>query len=327
MVQVQRPSRKQRIEAAIAFALDRRWDRAAEENRALLDEQPNDVEAANRLGKALTELDDVAGAIAAYEQALKSDPTNAIARKNLTRLEQERAVKRPARSGKAAATKKGSASAKTAPRERSGERDAKADGVGETLRAHSLIEESGKSAELELQQPNVEALGDLDIGDALELETTQRGIAVRTPGGVLLGTLEPRVGLRLRRMIEGGNRYSAVVRRIDETTLTVYIRETYKHPSLVGQASFLTAATDARRRRLAPRAYTKSSVLTYDRDDLDLETDEDEEEDVWSTRGDDVDELEDSGFTAEDDDDFESDDVDDADDEPLDEVEEVDDED
>jgi len=320
MVQVQRPSRKQRIEAAIAHALDRRWDRAAEENRALLEEQPNDVEAANRLGKALTELDDVAGAIAAYEQALKSDPTNAIARKNLARLEQDRASKPSPRSAKAPAAKKSGSAAKPSASRSQADGDTKATPSGESIRPHSLIEESGKSAELELQQPNVAAFEDLGIGDALELETTQRGIAVRTPGGVLLGHLEPRAGLRLRRMIEGGNRYSAVVRRIEDGTLTVYIRETFKHPSLVGQASFLTAAADARRRRLAPRAYTKSSVLTYDRD-VDMETDEDDEDDPWSGRGGgESDEFEDSGFTAEEDEDFDSDEVD-TDDEPLDDDE------
>ena len=89
----------------------------------------------------------------------------------------------------------------------------------------------------------------------------------------------------------------------------------------MGQASFLTAAADARRRRLAPRAYTKSSVLTYDRD-ADIETDEDEEDDPWSTRsGGETDEFEDSGFSAEEDEDFESDDAD-SDDEPLDDDEE-----
>ena len=55
MVQIRR-SRKQRTEAAIAFALARRWEEAAAENRSLVDEFPDDIEAANRLGKALKEL-------------------------------------------------------------------------------------------------------------------------------------------------------------------------------------------------------------------------------------------------------------------------------
>ena len=86
MVQTEGRTRRQRIEQAVAHALDRDWDLAVEENRALLKDDPDDVEAANRLGKALTELDDVAGAIEAYERARAVDPTNAIARKNLARL-------------------------------------------------------------------------------------------------------------------------------------------------------------------------------------------------------------------------------------------------
>ncbi len=88
MVQTMKRSRKQRIDAAIAYALDRRWDLAATENRALLDEFPDDLEAANRLGKALTELGDLNGAVAAYQRSLVLDATNVIARRNLTRIEE-----------------------------------------------------------------------------------------------------------------------------------------------------------------------------------------------------------------------------------------------
>ena len=93
-----RNSRKRRIEEAIAHAIARRWDLAAEQNRALLEEDPGDVEAANRLGKALTKLDDFAGATKAYDRALALDATNAIARKNLARLGDQ---KQRARSGRA----------------------------------------------------------------------------------------------------------------------------------------------------------------------------------------------------------------------------------
>ena len=89
--QASRGSRRQRTEAAIAHALARRWDEAAAENRALLEENASDVEAANRLGKALTELDDLAGAEEAYVAALAIDSANSIARKNLGRIQAARA--------------------------------------------------------------------------------------------------------------------------------------------------------------------------------------------------------------------------------------------
>ena len=85
MVQIRR-SRKQRTEAAIAFALARRWEEAAAENRSLLDEFPDDIEAANRLGKALTELGDLDGAAEAYQKTLAVDATNVIAKRNLQRI-------------------------------------------------------------------------------------------------------------------------------------------------------------------------------------------------------------------------------------------------
>jgi len=251
-------SRKQRIEAAIAAALAGDWKRAAAENRVLLDENPRDVEAANRWGKALTELGQKKQAIEAYRAALAIDAANPIARKNLARLEDTKAPARPARARHA-------------------------DPAEPARPATSLIEASDRAAEFTLQQTNDAALAKLEPGDPAQLEANPRGIAVKSLGGELLGYIEPRSGLRLRRMIEGGNTYAVVVRTITDQGAVVHIRETYKHPSLVGQASFLQSPT-ARRRVV--RAYTKSSVVRYDRDtEFDLEDDaEGPAADTWRPR-------------------------------------------
>lgn len=265
MVQTMKRSRKQRIDAAIAYALDRRWDLAATENRALLDEFPDDLETANRLGKALTELGDLEGAAAAYQRSLVLDATNVIARRNLTRIEEM----------------KGSQPKRRAPR-RTG-RTAGAPASVETVRPHSLIEESGKSAEFDLREPDAQALLRVSAGDPGELVPTPRGIAVRTDGGAVLGYIEPKAGLRLRRLIEGGNRYAAVIRRVGDGEASIYVRETYRDPSLVGQPSFLSPAASARR-RLMPRAYTKPSIVRYDADSPDANDDDTEDEGGWSPR-------------------------------------------
>lgn len=237
-------SRKQRTDTAIAAALAGDWKRAAAENRALLDENPRDVEAANRLGKALTELGQKKLAIDAYRAALSIDAANPIARKNLARLEDAKTPSKPPR-----------------PRQISASGPAKP--------ATSLIEASDRAAEFTLQQANRAGLEKLEPGDHAQLEPNPRGVAVKSLSGELLGYLEPRAGLRLRRMIEGGNTYAAVVRTISETGAMVHIRETYKHPSLVGQASFLQSPA-ARKRVIRP--YTKNSVVRYDRDsEFDLE--------------------------------------------------------
>jgi hypothetical protein len=314
MVQAERMNRRHRIDAAIAYALERRWDLAAEENRGLLEENPADVESANRLGKALTELGDVTGAIEAYERAVGIDQTNAIARKNLARLQEQKTAKRVSRPAPKAKTKVAAPGA--APRRR-------VDVATESLRTAPLIEDFGKSADVPLTRVNARAVSQVSAGDPAELELTSSGVAVNTSTGTLLGHIDPRTGLRLKRMIEGGNRYSVVVTRAEGSEVEVHVRETHKHPSLVGQASFLPQAGDPRRRRAAPRAYTKSSVVQYDRTDDEEDYDTDDENDVWrprTTSGFDespADADEDEDFTAE----LEEDDEDDtpfvADDEPA----------
>lgn len=237
-VPVRGKSRKQRVDVAITAALAGDWKRAATENRALLDENPRDVGAANRLGKALTELGQKKQATEAYRTALSIDTANPIARKNLARLEDANAPSKPARARQI-------------------------DPAGSTKPATSLIEASDRAAEFALQQPNRPALEKLEPGDHARIEPNPRGVAVKSLSGELLGYIEPRSGLRLRRMIEGGNTYSVVVRTISKAGAVVHIRETYKHPSLVGQASFLQSPT-ARKRVI--RAYTKTSVVRHDRD-------------------------------------------------------------
>src|SRR5205807_9412834 len=78
--------KRTKSEQAISLAMKNRWDEAAQVNREILDLFPNEVDAYNRLGKALTELGRYAEARDAYAQAVKLDPLNGIASKNLQRL-------------------------------------------------------------------------------------------------------------------------------------------------------------------------------------------------------------------------------------------------
>ncbi|MCH8890045.1 MAG: tetratricopeptide repeat protein [Myxococcales bacterium] len=86
------------------MALQGQWEQAVDLNRAILESFPADVDACNRLGKALTELGRYADASDSYMKAIEIDPLNLIARKNLSRL---------ATLGKAAPKKKRSRTAKS----------------------------------------------------------------------------------------------------------------------------------------------------------------------------------------------------------------------
>jgi Flp pilus assembly protein TadD len=78
--------KRTKSEQAISLAMKNRWDEAAQLNREILEMFPNEVDAYNRLGKALTELGRYGEARDAYAQAVKIDPLNGIATKNLQRL-------------------------------------------------------------------------------------------------------------------------------------------------------------------------------------------------------------------------------------------------
>ena len=273
MVQMAKPSRKQRTEAAIGYALNRRWDLAAQQNQSLLTEFPDDLEAANRLGKALTELGDLNAAALAYRRTLEIDPTNNIARRNLTRIEELQA--------QSPKTTKRAPAASTAKRPRTTRTPATATPAGPVaVRPHSLIEESGRSAEFTLLEPNIAALKRVSAGDPAELVATPRGIAVKSATGAVLGHIEPRAGLRLRRLMEGGNTYAGVLRRITDIEATIYVRETYRTPEQQNEPSFLPQAAIARR-RAAPRASIRSTIVRYDTPD----DDEESSDDSWTPRG------------------------------------------
>ena len=77
---------KSKMREAVALATESRWEEAAEINRQLLEVQPESLDAWNRLGKALLELGDAAGARDAFAESLRIDPTNVIALKNASRL-------------------------------------------------------------------------------------------------------------------------------------------------------------------------------------------------------------------------------------------------
>ncbi|MGH2583366.1 MAG: tetratricopeptide repeat protein, partial [Dehalococcoidia bacterium] len=79
--------RRQLADQAIKLAMESRWDEAAQINRQVLAIDPRNVDAYNRLGKALTELGRYGEARASYSRTLELDAANSIAKKNLSRLQ------------------------------------------------------------------------------------------------------------------------------------------------------------------------------------------------------------------------------------------------
>lgn len=204
---------------AVRYARNGEWARARDTNRAILRLQPDDYEAANRLAKALMELGELGAARRVLLSLCQRFPGNTIARKNLARLQ------------------KMEVSAVAAPRRPAANR---ADTAG------SFIEEGGKSCATTLRRrPEAANLTQVSAGDALTLHAEPSGVAVAAADGQRCGAIEPRLARRLRQLMTGGNRYSAVAVHASDDELSLIIRETYRHPALRNIVSFPAAVRTA----------------------------------------------------------------------------------
>jgi tetratricopeptide (TPR) repeat protein len=207
--QVEERSRlyRDRSREAIALATQGKWKEAVKLNRAILASFPDDPEALNRLGKALSELGRYSEARSAFQRALKKSPSNAIARKNLDRL----------------------AHLKDSPAAR----------PLEGLAPQLFIEERGKSTTTVLRNPApTRTLAQVAAGDSVCLKVDGATIQVTTTGGAVLGHLEPKLAARLIKLMKAGNRYAAAVASASEHDVSVVLREVYQHPSQAGVVSF-----------------------------------------------------------------------------------------
>jgi len=220
--------RRHRTNEAIALAMQSRWEEAAAVNRGIIEMFPEDADAYNRLGKALTQMGKYAEARESYRRALEIEPNNSIAKKNLDRL---------------------SLLSEVGPGPKGGKQ----------VSAHLFIEETGKTEVTNLNQPAPRVvLAKLAAGDPVNLRVKKQRLTVESADGDYIGEIEPKLGLRLIKLMDGGNRYTAAIARISEDKGKVMIKEVYQHPSQAGRPSFPARVTDDF------RPYVKNTVLRYE---------------------------------------------------------------
>jgi len=244
-------AKKQQADVAIQMALQGQWEQAVDLNRSILESFPADVDACNRLGKALTELGRYADASDSYMKAIEIDPLNLIARKNLSRL---------ATLGKAAPKKKSK------------------NAHSQKLSPDMFIEESGKTTITELARPDMEVVNQLTAGDLVKLARDKKGnVFVETMAGERFGDFESRLGQRLVKLMDGGSEYVAAISNLHEDGVKLFIRETLQGVSQVGKLSFPAVATDSVRpsvRNGLGRSNEDDSAALNDGDDLAADRDD-----------------------------------------------------
>ena len=224
------------------------WQEAAAVNQAIIAVFPNDVDAYNRLGKALTELGRYSEARQAYGKALEIDHLNSIAQKNLARL---------ATLGEGAAVQ--------------------AEG-GKKLSPQMFISETGKTGITVLTRPAAQAVIRMTAGDEVFLRRQNNTLVVESSQGEYLGEVEPKLGRRLIKLMEGGNQYAAAIATLSEDDVRVIIKETFQHPSQAGKVSFPPTAGDAF------RPYTKEGLVRHDVEEEEESFEEGEDVEDWDSR-------------------------------------------
>jgi tetratricopeptide (TPR) repeat protein len=197
--------RRKASQEAISLAMQSRWQEAVTVNQSIIELFPTDIDAYNRLGRAFMELGEFVKAKAAYSRGLELAPDNAIAQKNLQRLSLLSTSK---------------IKVKEERRE-----------VSPDL----FIGEMGKAGVVNLQNlASGEVLASMAAGNQVYLKVRGQQLIVEGEEGEYLGLVEPPHGFRLARLIEGGNKYTAAIVNIDNSTARVIIREVFQHPSQIG---------------------------------------------------------------------------------------------
>jgi tetratricopeptide (TPR) repeat protein len=256
-------TRRHLVEDARQAALTGNWENAVYLNQQIIDRFQTDAEAFNRLGRAFVALGNVEEARDAYAKALKADPANLIARRNLQRLE---ILRGQANNGGDAARRPGA-----------------------MPRTSVFLEEVGKTWVDELVNPgDLQELADIYSGEQLTMAAEGDRLTVRRENGVRLGDVEPKTAHRVIDLISGGNRYEIFALGLANQTLRYILREINRDPSQATLVSFP--------RQITSRAYLRDRDLLRQRDEADFflfdEEEEDEEHEAVAAEPDDEETVE-----------------------------------
>jgi len=203
---------------AVQLANECNWEEALEINRKVL-EIEEDPATYNRMAKALLELGRYQEAHDTYQQTLRLNPTNTIARRNLSRI--DTLLQREDWQT-------------VAPRK-------------DFERADQLIfiTEAGKTVLTALHDlVDSSAIDVLSSGEKLMLEVEHRAVLLVDQQGQRIGRLEPKLGQRVSELINGGNRYEAAVVQANAHQVRVLVREVYQDFAMRDRTSFPGSLND-----------------------------------------------------------------------------------
>ncbi|MCL5409908.1 MAG: tetratricopeptide repeat protein [Patescibacteria group bacterium] len=236
---------------AITAALSANWEEALAINQEILNSEPNNVDALNRIARAYFELGDFKLSKKNYQESLKIDPYNQIAYKFIKRIE--------------ACAKKGV----KLPNGKNGKNHS----ILETISNLSdlFIEEPGKTKVVNLLKvAEPKKLSFLSPGTPVLLVLRNRCIAVTDQNSDYLGVLPDDLSHQLTRLINGGNKYQALIKTVKINAIAILIREIYRSTRFRNQPSFLENSGET-------FSYSSDNIYFGDTEDSSEDTENEEE--------------------------------------------------
>lgn len=197
---------------AITAALSGNWEEAISVNENLLHEDPQDVEALNRLSRAYAESGDINNAKKYAENVLKIDPYNSIATKSLAKWQ-------------GVSNLNSSGHCKVCP--------------------EVFLEEPGKTKIVNLMNlGDPSTLAKIDTGDEVVVNTHCHRISVDTKESEYVGRLPDDLSARIHELSERGNQYSAYIKSVTPDEVKVFLREVKRGEKTANIPSFPIERTE-----------------------------------------------------------------------------------
>lgn len=187
---------------AIKDAKDGNWEQAVEHNSQLLELDPDNTNALNRLGIAYVQLNEVKQAKKTFEQVLELDKNNKIANKHYEKLQKNQACHAP------------------------------------SFAKGYFIEEPGKTKTVSLfRLAGKNVLDTITVGKECELKMKNRFLSVEVDGNYV-GALPEDLSFRLTKFIKSGNKYKCLIRSCNQKNCEVFLKEIFKSQENTGTHSF-----------------------------------------------------------------------------------------
>lgn len=209
---------------AVSAALAGNWEEAVKINKKILKNSPSDINTLNRLAYAYQALNDLPKSKSTYQKTLKLDKYNAIATKNLERLN----------------LWKGKKGLNNSPQNIS-------------ANVSVFLEEPGKTRLVTLI--NLAPLSTVSLlrpSQPVELSVKRKSVLIVTDNNKYIGALPDDLAFKIMRFLKNNYKYTCFIKSADKNNVTVFLREIQRGKRLINQPSFPAGSNDLDYHIIAP---------------------------------------------------------------------------